>query len=159
MRSVPFEAGFFLLLVGGVLALALLALPPVTGALCVLLALFPGMVLFRVRTWPDRAFYLTAAGQPAVVACGSTGVGAGLFAALMLAGMAAGTLGFGATREDLQDLLLLAGLLILLALAVRLASHVLLLLLVFGAGLGLLAGVLAIREYRFSKECAAGGEP
>lgn len=159
MRSVPIEAGFFLLLVTGVLALSFRSFPAGTGVLCTFLALLPGIVLFLVRTWPDRAFYLTAAGQPAVIACGITGAGAGLFAALMLAGMVAGTLGFGATREDLQDLLLLAGLLILLALAVRLTSHVLLLLLVLGAGLGLLAGVLAIREYRFIREYSAGGSP
>ena len=45
---------------------------PCTGLVCLLLALLPGVILYLTRTWPDRAFYLTCAGQPAVIACGST---------------------------------------------------------------------------------------
>ena len=46
MRTVPPEAGFFVLLVAGVLLLVLPFSAPGYGAACLLLALLPGLVLY-----------------------------------------------------------------------------------------------------------------
>jgi len=154
MRTIPPETGFFILLVAGVLLLVLPFSAPGYGVFCLLLALLPGLVLYLTRRWPDRAFYLTGAGQPAVIACGMAGIGAGLVAALMLGGMVAGTLGLLSSREDYYDLLPAALLLIGLSLLTVSSNHVLFLLVALGAGGTLLAGVLAVRAYQFRKECA-----
>lgn len=158
MRTIPPESGFFMLLVAGVIALLLPFFPSLYWFSCLLLALLPGVILYLTRRWPDRAFYLICAGQPAVIACGSTNIWAGLFVEMMLAGMVAGTMGFLSSREDYQYLLLFYGLLFLLALLVQLSNHVFILLPALGAGLALLAGILAIRNYQFRKECS-GAHP
>jgi hypothetical protein len=152
MRTVPQEAGFFLLLVTGVVVFTLPSFPSSYGFACILLALLAGGIQYQTRTWPDRAFYLTCAGQPAVIACGSTNIWAGLFVELMLAGMVAGTLGLLSSREDLRYLLLFSGLTVMLALVIALSNHIFILLPALGAGLALLAGIAAIRGYQFRKE-------
>ena len=152
MRTLPPESGFFVLLVAGVIVLLLPFFPTPFWVVCLLLALLPGIVLYLTRAWPDRAFYLISAGQPAVIACGSTGIWAGLFEELMLAGMVAGTMGLLTSREDFRFLLLFSGLTVMLALVVSLANHVFILLLALGAGLALLAGIMAVRNYQFRKE-------
>lgn len=154
MRTIPPEAGFFLLLVAGVLALVLLSFPSLYGSFCLLLALLPGIVLYLTRSWPDRAFYLTCAGQPAVIACGSATVFAGLFVALMLAGMAGATMGLFSRRGDYGYLVLFFCLTLVPALLVQVSSHVFLLLVALGAGLALLFLVMTVRDYQFRKECA-----
>lgn len=152
MRTLPPESGFFILLVAGVIVLLLPLFPTLFWVVCLLLALLPGVILYLTRTWPDRAFYLTCAGQPAAIACGSTGIWAGLFVELMLAGMVAGTMGLLTSREDYRFLLLFFGLTVMLALVVSLSNHVFILLLALGAGLALLAAIATIRGYQFRKE-------
>lgn len=152
MNPVPPESGFFILLVAGVIALLLPFFPSLYWFCCLLLALLPGVILYLTRRWPDRAFYLLCAGQPAVIACGSTNIWAGLFVEAMLAGMVAGTMGQLVSREDYLFLLLFFGLTFLLALLIQVSNHVFFLLPALGAGLALLAGILAIRNYRFRKE-------
>lgn len=151
MRTIPPEAGFFLLLVVGVLLLVLLSPPSLNGSFCLLLALLPGIVLYLTRRWPDRAFYLTCAGQPAVIACGSITILAGLFAALMLAGMAGATLGLFTRRGDYRDLVLFFCLALVPALLVFASNHVFLLLAALGAVLALLLVLLVVRDYQFRK--------
>ncbi|MDD1683047.1 MAG: hypothetical protein LUO98_04330 [Methanoregula sp.] len=152
MRTLPPESGFFILLAAGVPLLLLPLFPTLLWLVCLLLGFLPGVILYLTRTWPDRAFYLTCAGQPAAIACGITSVWAGLFVELMLAGMVAGTMGLLTSREDYRFLLLFFGLTVILALAISLSNHVFFLLLALGAGLALLAGIEAIRGYRFRKE-------
>ena len=152
MRTIPPESGFFILLVAGAIALLLPFFPSLYWFSCLFLALLPGVILYLTRGWPDRAFYLMCAGQPAVIACGSTNLWAGLFSEMMLAGMVAGTMGLLSSREDYQYLLLFSGLLFVLALIIKASNHVFILLPVLGAGLALLAGILAVRSYRFRKE-------
>jgi hypothetical protein len=152
MRTIPPESGFFLLLVAGVIALLLPFFPTLYWFGGLLLALLPGVILYLTRRWPDRAFYLICAGQPAVIACGSTNIWAGLFVEMMLAGMVAGTMELLVSREDYLYLFLFYGLILVLALIIQVSNHVFFLLLALGAALALLAGILAIRNYQFRKE-------
>ena len=154
MKPVLPEYGFSALLVAGVILLTLPSFPSVYGFAGIVLALLPGVILYLTRQWPDRAFYLICAGQPAVIACGSTMLFAGLFVELMLAGMVAGTMGLLVSREDYLFLLLFFGLTFLLTLLIQVSNHVFFLLPALGAALALLAGVLAIRNYQFRKECS-----
>lgn len=141
-----------MLLALGVIVLTLPFFPTLYWFVCLVPVAFAGMVLFLARQWPDRAFYLVCAGQPAILACGSTNFLAGLYVAMMLAGMVAGTMGLLRSREDALYLLLFWSLLLVIALPVWLSSHVFTLLLAQGAGLALLAGILAIRGHQFRKE-------
>jgi len=152
MRTIPPESGFFLLLVTGVVLFTLPSFPSPYGLICLILAVIPGATLFLARQWPDRAFYLICAGQPAVIACGSTNIWAGLFVGGMLAGMVAGTLRLLSSQEDYRYLFLFYGLALVLALIVQVSSHVFFLCVAAGAGLALLAGIMTIRGYQFRKE-------
>src|SRR5512136_1266276 len=124
MRTLPPESGFFILLAAGVPVLLLPLFPTLFWIVCLLLAFLPGIILYLTRTWPDRAFYLICAGQPAVIACGSTGIWAGLFVELMLAGMVAGTMGLLTSPEDYRFLLLFSFLMVMLAWVISRANHV-----------------------------------
>jgi hypothetical protein len=152
MKPVSPEYGFFALLVAGVIAFTLPFFPALYWFACLLLVALAGVTLFLARRWPDRAFYLICAGQPAVIACGSTNIWAGLFVEMMLAGMVAGTMALLSSREDYHYLLLFFGLILLLALLIQVSNHMFFLLLALGAGLALLAGIMAIRGYQFRKE-------
>ncbi|MFA5268026.1 MAG: hypothetical protein WC379_08635 [Methanoregula sp.] len=153
MRPVPPQAGFFGLLVAGVMVLLLPFFPSLYWFVCISLAAITGIILYLTRQWPDRAFYLACAGQPAAIACGSTNIWAGLVVEVMLAGMVAGTMGHLSSEEDYRYLLLYACLALLLALLIGFSNHVFFLLLALGTALALLAGIMAIRGYQFRKEC------
>ena len=153
MRTIPPEYGFFLLLVAGITVLLLPASLSLPWVVALLLAVLTGITLYLTRRSPDRAFYLTCAGQPAAVACGIISIWAGLFVEMMLAGMVAGTMGLLVSREDYQYLLLFFCLSSLLALVVWFSNHVFPLMLAFAAALALLALVVMIRGYQFRKEC------
>lgn len=154
MSTIPPEAGFFILLIAGFVGFLLPFFPTLYWFSCLFLALLPGVVLYLIRVWPDRAFYLICAGQPAVIAWGITDIRVGFFAEMILAGMVAGTMGLLTSREDYLYLLLFSGLLLVVALIVQASNHVFFPLIALGAGLALLAGVLKIANYRFRKECA-----
>jgi hypothetical protein len=111
-----------------------------------------GGTLFLTRQWPDRAFYLTCAGQPAVIACGAANIWAGLFVVWMLTGIVAGSMGLIQSRQDYYFLLLFYGLTCILAAVIQASNHVFFLVLALGAGLALLAGIITIRGYQFRKE-------
>jgi hypothetical protein len=153
MRPVPPQAGFFALLMAGVMVLTSPFFPSFSWFVCIFLAALTGITLWLTRQWPDRAFYLICAGQPAAIACGMTSIWAGLVVEVMLAGMVAGTLGHFSSGQDYRYLLLYAGLALLLALLAGSSNHVFPLLLTLGAALALLAGIMAVRGYQFRKEC------
>jgi cell division protein FtsW (lipid II flippase) len=81
---------------------------------------------------------------------------AGLFVIWMLAGLIAASLGLLASREDFPVLLLFWAASLLIAALLQLSDHVVLPLLVLGAGCALVIGFQVIRDYQFRKRHAAG---
>jgi hypothetical protein len=158
VKTVSPAYGFFVLLAAGVPVLLLPFTLSLYWAACLLLVALAGATLYLTRRWPDRAFYVACAGQPAVIACGNSGIPAGLFAEAMLAGMVAGTMGLLSSRGDYGYLLLFWGILVLLALVVSLSNHVFFLFPALAGILALLAGTAAVSGYRFRKECS-GARP
>jgi hypothetical protein len=152
MKTLPPAFWFFILLAAGVFALTLSFFPTVYWFFCLLLVALAGATLFLTRLWPDRAFYLTCACQPAVIACGATNIWTGLFVVWMLAGMVAGSMGLLRSRQDYFSLLLFCGLTFILSAVIQASNHVFYPVLAFGAAFALLTGIMAIRGYQFRKD-------
>ena len=154
MKNLPLW--FFIALFAGVTGISFLT--PL-WYVNILLTVLLGGVLFMTRNQPDRAFYGICASQPLIIACGLTNIWGGLFVVWMVAGITAGTLDMMSSRQDLFRLLLLYGSTLLLAGLVQLSNHVVPLVVLLGAGTGLVFAALILRDHQFRKRYSGAARP
>jgi hypothetical protein len=154
MKNLPLW--FFIALFAGVTGISFLT--PL-WYVNILLTVLLGCVLFMTRNQPDRAFYGICASQPLIIACGLTNIWGGLFVVWMVAGIIAGTLDRVSSRQDLFRLLLVYGSTLVLAVMIQLSNHVVPLVVLLGAGLGLVFAVLTLRDHQFRKRYSGAVRP
>jgi hypothetical protein len=150
------QSWFYIALFFGVSGISFLFASPL-WYLNILLTILLGGVLFVSQNHPYRAFYGVCASQPLIIACGLTDIWAGLFVVWMVAGITAGALDLLVSRQDLSWLLVFYGSTLVLAVVVQLSNHVVPLVVLVGAGLGLALAVLTLRDHQFRKLYAGAG--
>jgi hypothetical protein len=150
MNPMKPEYGFFAGMVAGVLILSVLVPTQYWYINLILITLF-GITLYYTAPRNDRIFYLVCAGELLVVAAGVTMLWAGLFMVWMLAGVVCGVQGLLVSRTDYYTLILFWGCTILIASVIQVSNHVILPLLLFGLGTGLILGIRMMRNYQFRK--------
>jgi hypothetical protein len=145
------DYGFFLLMVAGILTFTVAA-SPASWYLYPPLLVLVGIVLYRTRTWKDRALYILCAGQPLVIASGTALVWAGLFVVWTLAGIVLSSLGMLGSGRDWRSYAGFCGATLVIAAGIDASNHVLLPLVILGGLITLFSAVQTIREYRFRKQ-------
>jgi hypothetical protein len=151
MNRIRPEYGFFAGMAAGILILSALVSSPSWYIHLMLLAVV-GIILYSTTAWHDRIFYLVCAGGLLVVAAGVMNLWAGLFVVWMLAGLTCGAQGLLESRKDYYALLLFWGCTLVIAAVIQVSNHVILPLLLSGAGTGLIIGIQVIRNYQFRKQ-------
>jgi|GEM_PF-2272411 len=156
MNRPGLELIFFVLMAAGALGAAVVS-PSMTGYLGVLFLIPVGALLFAARAAHEKGLYCVCSGVIPVIACGALSIWAGLFTAWMLAGVVLSVWGMLEGNDDFRMYLLFCCATFFIACAVQLSNHVLLPLLVFAAGAGLVLFVQVIRDYQFRKEYSGVG--
>ena len=139
-------------LIGVMAAAAILAavlLPPMAGyPAIILVGVFAGVPRLT-RAWPDRAFCLACAGTLLVAASAAASTWEGLGMAWLVAGIIATVMEF--PMRSIPALLAAFLATAAITLMIEMANHVLLPLVILACMTGLIAAVMAIRDYRFRK--------